>query len=69
MRIHLVDKGCKEIKGEPIGQYCDECKNELVALPWNTQVDIVICNNPGCRLYRRPQGNIEKDFGNNTKKT
>lgn len=41
-----------------IKEVCKGCSVQLVQEEWNTTVDIVVCNNPACRLFRTPVGKI-----------
>jgi len=48
------DKPEEELHTEKL---CYACRQSLSQEPWNTKVDILICNHR-CGMYRVPQGSV-----------
>ena len=56
------------LKEEEGLKICPGCGGSLTVLEWNTRVDIIVCDNVQCKLYRVPVRNVPANPSGRTKK-
>lgn len=61
-RVQRLEKTNREQRAviRSLADRCPSCDERLKLIPWNSEVNILICDNARCRAYHQPQGHVGK---------